>query len=210
MKLIALIFLTVVNEIVCKNILFLNGVTSPSHHYWNSQIAKELALKGYNVTFLSVDSGKSEIKNLHLIHIEGVYEVLFGEEKFDLLEMAMNSKRNKIKSILNSAKFHFKACEAILESPRGIDEILSYPDDYKFDLIVNDFSAVPCLAVLTHKFKSAHIVGVSPFLNPPNTINVIGGHKYPSYVPHYRTSFPQIMDFYQRLQNHILYWVENM
>jgi hypothetical protein len=209
MKLIGLIFLFFSNEIFCENILFLNGITSPSHHYWNSQIARGLALKGHNVTFLSVDKSKSE-RNIHFIHIEGVYEVLFNEEKFDLLAMAIKSKENKIQSIFASAKFHFKACEAILNSANGLNKILSYPENFEFNVIVNDFSAIPCLTPLAHKFKNASLIGTSPFLNPPNTVDVIGGHKYPSYVPHYRTDFPQIMTFYQRFQNHVLYWVERL
>lgn len=210
MKLFALFLFLSVDQNFCKNILFLNGIPSPSHHYWNSQIAKGLAINGHNVTFLSVDKSKNEIKNLHFIYIEGVYEELYGNEKFDLLEMAVKSEKNRIKSIFASAKFHLNACAAILNSSKGLDEIFRYPENFNFDIIVNDFSAIPCLISLANKFKNASIIGVSPFLNPPNTENVVGGHKYPSYVPHYRTDFPQIMNFYQRLQNHVLYLAEKM
>lgn len=210
MAFLVLLLLFLFNGFHCENILFLNCITSPSHHYWNSQIARGLAIRGHNVTFLSVDKSQNDMKNLHFIHIESIYKVLFNEKKIDLLKMAAESKMNRVKSIFASAKFHFKACEAIMKSMSGVDEILGYPNDFVFDVIINDFSAIPCLVPLTHKFKQAPIVGVSPFLNPPNTINVIGGHKYSSYVPHYRTDFPQIMNFYQRFQNYLLYLVESM
>lgn len=211
MKLLALFLLFFIKEIICANILYIHGIVSPSHHIWNRRLALGLASKGYNVTFLSVDKPKGEnVNNLHYIVLEDTYEALYGKIKFDIFEMARENKEEKLKSAKVSADFALFGCNAIMQSKKGLDKILSYPDDFKFDLIIEDFSSGPCLTPLIHKFKYPPVVGVSPFLHPTFTDRIVGGHKHPAYVPHFIIDFPQVMNFYQRLYNHLIYWIERL
>lgn len=211
MQLFLFNFLLFISQALAVNILYIHGTVSPSHHIWNSRLAKGLASKGYNVTFLSVDKQKEEnIKNLHYILLEDVYETLYGKHKFDIFEMARENKEQKIKSARVSVDFSIIGCRAIMQSVKGFEKILSYPNDFKFDLIVEDISSGPCLTPLMHMFKYPPVVGVSPFLHPPFTDRIVGGHKYPAYVPHFIIDFPKVMNFYQRLFNHLIYWIERM
>ena len=107
-------------------------------------------------------------------------------------------------------KYCYIGCKSILNSPQGLDIILNYPDNFNFDLIISDFTCGPCFLPLMHKFNYPSLIGVTPFNNPSSTVNLIGGHKFPSYVPHYVNNSPQIMSFKQRMYNNILYWIEKL
>lgn len=206
---IFLLFL--IREAISVNILYIHAVLSPSHYIWNSVLAKELAFRGYNVTFLSVNSASSEIKNFHHITIEKVYEVYYGDEKFDLMEATKLNNEYKLQSAFHLIiEFTNKGCRAVMKGKNGIKQILNYPENFKFDLVINDFAAGPCVLPIIHKFNYPPIIGVTPFLNPSYTTNLIGGHKYPAYVPFYLSDLPQVMNFYQRFYNHLLYWIERV
>lgn len=199
-----------ISEILCANILYLHGVLSPSHHLWNSILATELANRGHNVTFLSVDKPRKDTKNLHYVVIEKAYEnIKFNdsEDEGDFLNYADRINSNRLKSAKILAEFSLMVCNSIVISD-GLDKILDYPNDFHFDAVIYDFTAGPCLIPVVHKFNYPPIIGVSAFLNPSYTNNLIGGNKYPSYVPFYLALFPQIMNFYQRFYNHLLYWIE--
>ncbi|CAH1728197.1 unnamed protein product [Chironomus riparius] len=89
-----------------------------------------------------------------------------------------------------------------------MDKILSYSNDFKFDLVINDFTCGPCLLPIVHKFNYPPIIGVTPFLNPPYTHFTIGGHKYPAYIPHYLLNVQPPMTFLERCYNLIIYLIE--
>lgn len=199
-----------ISQTVAVNILYLSDVLSPSHHLWNKVLATKMASLGYNVTFLALEKPKVEMKNLHYVVIEEAFQAFYEVEKFDLIEESKMNAENKLASAAMIVNFVTKGCRAVMKGKHGIEKILSYPDDFKFDVVLNDFSAGPCLLPLIHKFNYPPVVGVSPFNNPSYTTYLIGGHKYPSYVPLFIIDFPQVMNFYQRLYNHLLYWIEKL
>lgn len=137
-----------------------------------------LARKGYNLTIVSVDIDIITLPNMHYIHMEKAYEALYDStEKIDLLQM---SNDNSFKAIFSTNNFCHLNCLGILNS-NGLDVILNYPDDFKFDAIIYDFTCGPCLLPFVHKFKNPPLIAVSAFNNPPYTVNLIGGQKYPAY-----------------------------
>ena len=83
----------------------------------------------------------------------------------------------------------------------GLKTILNYPFNFKFDAVVYDFSGTPCLTPLVHKFNYPPLISVSAFNIPPHTTELIGGHKYPAYIPHFSTCFGIDMNFFQRAYN---------
>ncbi|XP_035794379.1 UDP-glucuronosyltransferase 2B1-like [Anopheles albimanus] len=184
------------------NILCLMGVASPSHHIWNRSIMGALAQAGHNLTILSADVEKNQPDNVHYIHLEEIYPTLYtGPESLDLLEMA---NENEFASVISFYRdFVVHECAGTLKS-KGLQVVLNYPENFRFDLVLHDFTCGPCLLGLLHKFNYPPLVSVTAFNNPPYSTEVIGGHKYYSYVPFYSLSYDTDMNFLQRVHNTVL------
>jgi glucuronosyltransferase len=198
---------TVINMASSANILFLNGIASPSHHLWNRVLIRSLAEKGHNITMVSVDNDKSPQPNIHYIFLEATYETIYGgQDGIDLFDMADQSPLVAVTGIYEWCEL---CCDGILRS-KGLDTILNYPDDFKFDIVINDFTCGPCLLPLIHKFNYPPVVAVTAFNNPPYTHHLTGGQKFPAFVPHFIINYPQIMSYPQRLFNALLYAVDDM
>lgn len=99
-----------------------------------------LARKGYNLTIVSVDIDKITLPNMHYIHMEKVYDYLYnGTEKVDLIK---NSNENSLEAIFFINDFCHLNCLGILNS-NELDVFLNYPDDFKFDAVIYDFTCGP-------------------------------------------------------------------
>lgn len=200
-------FFVILKQTFGGNILYLNGVPSPSHHHYNRMFVLGLAAKGHNVTFVSVDTVKKPTLNVHYIFLEKTYEIFYGgSESFDVVEFASKSASA---SIVESPFVYAAACQGILAS-KGLDKILNYPNDFKFDLVIHDFTFGPCLLPLVAKFKNPPLISISAFANPPYTADIVGGQKYPTYIPHYAVNFSTDMNFFQRFYNTYLYFIDWM
>ncbi|XP_055910228.1 UDP-glucosyltransferase 2-like [Eupeodes corollae] len=186
------------------NILGLMGIPSPSHHIWNSVLLRRLAELGHNVTVLSVDMPKPQEKlppNLHYIHLEKGYSMYDSEFKFDITSLIGIRPFDSIPMFYDAG---WKTCLGLSRS-KGMKQLLDYPDNFKFDLIFNDYTLGPMLLGFLHKFKYPPLIGVSAYLNPPNTIDGMSSHNYPAYVPYHTTSFTGEMSFWQRFENTLLF-----
>lgn len=192
-----------IEVIACGNILILNGIASPSHHLWNRVLARGLAKEGFNVTMVSVDEDKSPPQpNIHYIFLEATYSTVYSKDSgTSLLVMA---DQGPIDAVLGAYDWCDKCCEGILAS-EGLDTILNYPNDFKFDAVIHDFNCYPCLLPLIHKFNYPPLISATAFSNPPFTNHLIGGHKYPAFVPHYLLHYNQLMTFPQRFFNTFVY-----
>lgn len=76
--------------------------------------------------------------------------------------------------------WNIQSISGMLES-NGLQTILDYPDDFKFDLVLHDYTIGPCVLPLIHKFKYPPLIATTAFDNPPYRIHWIGGHNYPAY-----------------------------
>ncbi|XP_062544576.1 UDP-glucosyltransferase 2-like [Armigeres subalbatus] len=189
------------------NILCLMGVPSPSHHIWNRVLMEALAAKGYNLTIVSPDTEKIQKPNMTYIHLEEVYHTIHdGDTAIDFYEMA---QQNLVTSMFTFYDYAFSLCEGVMRS-KGLDVILSYPNDFKFDLVLYDFTCGPCLMGLFDKFGQPPLIGVTGFNIPPYTVDLIGGHKYPAYIPYYTLTYDTDMNFFQRLENSFIYTVDHL
>ena len=199
-------FLSLFKLTLCGNILFLNGIASPSHHLWNRVLVNELVKKGHNITMISSDPDNKPNPNIHYILLEATYSTIYAENSFDLLEI---SELTHFSEISGFYKFCELNCEGNLKS-KGLDIILNYPNDFKFEAVIHDFTCGPCLLPLLHKFNYPPQIAVSAFNHPPFSHHLTGGQKYPAYVPHYTNNHPQLMNFPQRAFNTLLYAVDSM
>lgn len=53
--------------------------------------------------------------------------------------------------------------------------------------------------------KLLYIPGISSFMTPPNTYDIIGNPQFPSLIPYYSTDFSEGMNFWQRTLNLFYY-----
>lgn len=208
----ALVLSLVISSIVAasnaSNILFLNGAISPSHHIFNRALVLGLAKAGHNITFVSVDISKEPRQNVHYIHLEKAYPDFSGASAADM--DIMNFIDNDVFTQITGFHDYINmACDGIFAS-EGLDTILEYPDDFKFDVVLHDFTFGPCLLPLIHKFNYPPLIAVTAFSNPPYSIHSIGGQKYPAYIPHYLLDYPLIMSLGQRIYNTALYAYDHM
>ncbi|XP_055910229.1 UDP-glucosyltransferase 2-like [Eupeodes corollae] len=186
------------------NILALMMVISPSHHIWNSALTHTLAEQGHNVTVLSVDLPKPSEKlpsNLHYIHLEEGYSIYSGDIKIDLKDYFGISPLQQI-------PLFYDTCDTLnqyIVKSKGLHTLLNYPDDFKFDLVLNDYTMGPLLLGFMHKFKYPPLIGMSAFLNPPITIDQMSHHYFPAYIPYHSTMYSPEMSFWQRLENTLIF-----
>lgn len=170
----------------------------------NAAIVNAIAARGHNVTVISTDLDPNPPKNVKYIHLEGVYDFIYENEKFDILSFV---HMNPIESIDPIYSFSVLACQGI-ERASGLQILLNYPQDFKFDLIIYDFSTGPCLLGFLHRFNYPPVVGVTSFNNPPYTPNIVGGHNQYSYQPYLTSTFSNNMTFFERMFNLVLYAVD--
>ncbi|XP_052895913.1 uncharacterized protein LOC128303099 [Anopheles moucheti] len=187
------------------NILCLMAVPSPSHHIWNRVLVDALAAQGHNLTVVSPDIELKPKPNVTYIHLEKTYDAIHeGATAIDFYEMGQAGILESMKIFYDYA---ISMCIGILDS-KGYQTIMNYPSDYKFDLVVYDFTCGPCLLAVYHRFGQLPMVGVTGFNTPPYTTDLIGGHKYYAYVPYYTLDYDSNMNFFQRFYNAAIHWID--
>ena len=167
----------------------------------------ELATRGYNLTVLSCDTDQNAGPNLTYLHMPEVYHAIYdGHEQFSLNDLV---DEPMVKSVIGYYDFEYSACGGAFKS-QAFKELLNYPDGFKFDLVIFDFALGPCLLGFLDKFNYPPAVGVTAFNNPPFSQQVVGGHKYYAYIPHYGLSYSNEMNFQQRLVNTFIHGLDEM
>lgn len=79
----------------------------------SSAISNELAARGHNVTILSADREKIPPKNVHYIHIEGLYGDLYHETMNGFFTFRKNLNPLTASNKLN--EFWFEICKSKYE-----------------------------------------------------------------------------------------------
>lgn len=129
-----------------------------------------------------------------------------GSQHIDLLEM---SRESTLKSVFSFYDFGSFMCEGVALS-KGIEVILNYPNDFKFDLVINDYTCGPCLLGLLPKFKYPPLIGISAFNNPPFTVDIVGGDKLGlTTKPFYTLNIDLNMNIFERLYNGFISFLDS-
>uniref|UniRef100_A0A182J1V9 Glucuronosyltransferase n=1 Tax=Anopheles atroparvus TaxID=41427 RepID=A0A182J1V9_ANOAO len=162
-------------------------------------IVHRLAEGHHNVTVLSVNVDRNAPKNVSYIHLENSYNTLYGNEtaKNDILK---RSNEAAVEATISFYRFGLLGCEGAVTSD-GLKHLLQYPPEFRFDLIIYDFTCGPCLLGLLEKFHRAPLVSITGFGVPQFTERLVGGHKAASYVPHFTQLTDAPMPFGQRFVN---------
>lgn len=85
---------------------------------------------------------------------------------------------------------------------------MNYPDDFRFDAIIYDFTPGACLLGFMHKFNYPPLVSVTAYGNPSILNTFIGGHQFYSYIPHNYLLYEGDMNFWQRMNNFAVHLIE--
>lgn len=93
---------------------------------------------------------------------------------------------------------------------KGFQTLLDYPDDFKFDIVLYDYTCGPCLLPFLDKFGYPPLIGVSAFSNPPQTLDLVGGHLYLAYHPFYSLYLDDDMNFWERAYNAYIHIVDSL
>ncbi|KAJ3648850.1 hypothetical protein Zmor_020621 [Zophobas morio] len=198
-----LIVLTSVKSVLCANILYVSSIPSPSHHIWNGVLTMALVKRGHNVTLVDPDIDKlPKSDNYTHIFLEGVYESL--DISYDLNDMASYSPIRMSIEFQNWCTF---GCNKILRS-EGLHNLLNYPPDFKFDLIIVDVTSGPCLYPLIHRFKYPPTIAVTAFLLPSYVSYNFGNNMYPTSIPWYGLPYTADMNFVERTFNVLYMYID--
>ncbi|TDG48482.1 hypothetical protein AWZ03_005026 [Drosophila navojoa] len=188
------------------NILALMGMTSHSHHIWNSVLLYELAERGHNLTILSVDLPRADDKvpaNVSYIHLERAYD-FYDAEGADKVDINAFIGIGDYVTIPIHYDFGVKTAKSIAAS-QGMLQLLNYPPEFEFDVIINDYTLGPYLLGFAHRFRYPPIIGITAFHNAPITLDFMSNHYFPALVPYFSTLYNASMSFLQRLDNTLIF-----
>ncbi|XP_055315550.1 uncharacterized protein LOC129575667 [Sitodiplosis mosellana] len=122
------------------NILLIATLPSPSHHIWKGAIINKLATRGHNITVISPDIDKNPPLRVHYILIEDQYT---EEHRGFVKEMlAANEAVNPIFEVLGIIALCIEFCRIQVKT-NGFKTLQNYPDSFKFDLIIHDYTLGP-------------------------------------------------------------------
>lgn len=195
MKFILIFLIIFVKNVVPANILFISPLPSASHHIWNRSIMEGLVEKGHNLTVLTVEIERS-YKNMNYILMENVYEDMIENYLTDELGYHQN-QFTTIKDYYNLIGY----LSRVLVETKGVQQLLNYPNNFKFDVILHDFTSSQFLLGFVEKFGRPPLISVSPFGIPPYIYAVSNTPVLPSYIPHYATTFTDDMSLIERFKN---------
>jgi glucuronosyltransferase len=194
-------------QIRAANILFLHLVPSPSHHLWNRNLMQAVASRGHNITMISPDLETTAHPNMTFIHLEQLYETVYGGGNFDIMDFA---EASNARSIYQVHDLSILLCKIACNS-KGLNALRNYPPEFRFDLILIDSTAGPCMLFLWERFGKPPLISVSAFSKPPFVESVMGGHKYYAYVPHpYLLSDHRNMGLFQKVNNFFLFTLDDV
>ncbi|XP_077294591.1 UDP-glucosyltransferase 2-like [Arctopsyche grandis] len=199
------ILLLSTHQVHSFNILWLAGITSPSHQIWGGVLQRALAERGHNITALSVDVYDVKVPNLTYIHLENVYNY-FSVNASNLTRM-MNA--DPFKAISTLASYRSNGCSPALRS-NGFNTLMAYPKDFNFDLVVHDFVGAQCLLGFVSRFSDPPLISLSATTCPVAISSASGNPQYPEYVPANHLNVGFSMSYLNRVYNSLLYTFDNI
>ncbi|CAH1173993.1 unnamed protein product [Phaedon cochleariae] len=199
-----ILLLRAISSVSCANILLAEDLASPSHQIWNYAIADALVASGHNVTVIGPKTISTENRKFHYIPLEGLLDEIgvFLPDDYMHLSTLGNIK------MFND--FIITTCNHTIHT-KGLQKLMDYPKDFKFDLILLDLTATPCFLPLLERFNSPPAIVISAMTLSP-VLSELFGNSFPaSYIPYIFLKNTARMDFSERLHNFIfskidLYW----
>lgn len=200
-----LVFLTGIVSIssakatISKNVLIVDTVGSPSHQVWMHSLGRAVAEHGYNTTILTYTLVKDSPLNLHVYHVDNLYNLDIGEE-YNVLDFSQMGPWETF--FMYTGWYEFM--DTLGMDSAALKKILNYPPEFQFDLIIFDYLSPISYLVLADRFPNARLIGASPYPAIESTNRFNKGPLFPSFEPHFFMS--EIKDsFFSRLGSFLMY-----
>ncbi|XP_053658548.1 UDP-glucosyltransferase 2-like [Anopheles marshallii] len=182
-----------------NNILYISAVASPSHFLWSQQLSKILANTGHNVSLLSIyKEGKEH--NLHFLKLDGVDEALSKDHTVDYLSMHSMSPAELLTSFV---ELEHLVCRHAITSKQLLN-LLNYPKNFTFHLVIHDHLAGPCLLLLLERFQFPPLVMATASNVFASVECILGSPVYPGFIPNYLLDTPPSFGYFHRLHSFML------
>lgn len=174
-------------------ILAVFSMGAHSHFTLGFRLAKELADRGHEVTFINAYPQKKPIKNLKEISVEEIKGDL-DELKKELYEMGTMSYIGQLQWV---SSFGNSYTESVLKV-KEVQKLLQ--SNEQFDLVLIEHFMNEAMAIFQHKFKCPSVV-FAP--GPPTVFNnhLFANPSQPAYVPNLLADFGSDMSLWERILN---------
>lgn len=119
------------------------------------------------------------------------------------------SRESVLQAVYSFYNFGAFMCEGIGLS-KGLDVIRNYPKNFKFDLVLNDYTCGPCLLGLLPRFNYPPLIGISAFNNPSYTTDIVGGDKLGlTAKPFHLLNYDSNMNIMERIHNGLIHFIDS-
>ncbi|KAJ8918835.1 hypothetical protein NQ315_011121 [Exocentrus adspersus] len=164
-----------------------------SHFILGFRLAKELADRGHEVTFINAYPQKVPINNLREISVAEIRKDL-DEKKKELYEMGTMSYIGQLSWVSDFGYFYTEKVLKIKE----VQELLH--SDEKFDLVLIENFMNEAMAIFQHKFKCPSVI-MAP--GPTTVFNnhLLANPFESAYVPNLLADFGSDMSLWERILN---------
>ncbi|XP_055588372.1 UDP-glycosyltransferase UGT5-like isoform X1 [Uranotaenia lowii] len=196
---VAVVVLAKIVSTSAENILFLQTLSSKSHHIWNKQIIDRLYDNGHNLTILSFFEEKSIPGKTFLVAADFMGKIMAEYSDWDYTA--------EVDPFINIKQMYdyYSLASRIISEENAFLELLKYPKTFRFDLIVHDFTMGQFLLGLVEYFGNPPLVSVTAFNIPSYAITLADAPLMTTYMPHYTAEFTNRMTFIERVKN-TLFW----
>lgn len=195
-KFLTLILFIIIASSECSKILFIHSCVGRSSVLPVQVLAKDLAKKGHNVTFVSLYPLDQKIENYRDIKIEPSDEVM---EVMDETGKAMTGKVDPFKALSVIDKIIYQLGNETLQMP-ALKDLMK---NEQFDLVISGYFLNDFLLGLADHFKCPSIVFFSA--NHASMISkMVGNPLSPEGAPHMFSNSKVIGTFLQRVKNFLL------
>lgn len=194
-----LLFALLVVFCEASNVLVLDTVGSPSHQVWMHRLTRAVAEHGYNVTTLTCKVIKDTPVNLHVYHLDGFYQTE-DEDPVNFLDMTgMTSIQSYVYFTDFLSQMDYIAMESL-----AVKQIMDFPKDFQFDLIIYDYLGPAAFLVLADRFPKARLIGASAYPAIEYTDKITSAPHFPAFIPNlYMDDVKET--FISRLESFLIY-----
>lgn len=187
------LLLTMLTYVEGARILAFFPIGGSSHYSVAEALLKELAARGHNVTSITSLPQKKPVPNFRDVDVSGTRGPSANSLPFEFVRTKLQSTYRNFHTIANVSRMY---CE-IAFAQQKVKDVL---DEQKYDLVITEIFGADCGVGFAWKFD-APLISILPPRRTTWSLARVGNPSTPSYMHMAHSSYPQRMDFFQRLIN---------